>query len=156
MENSTGRLAPPSAAEARATLDAVADDRHRVATRLRRNARWYAPTYGTLVGGVILATGAPTDAIAVLIPIGLVAFVALATTYWLRLGMWPRPGTPGQALAMVLVAIVTVTGMVAAWNAWHTWEIPALGIVVAVVVGAMAGALSWSFDNAAARAMEHP
>lgn len=147
-------MATPSAAEARATLDAVADDRHRVATTLRTNARWYAPTYGTLICGLLLAPAAPRDALPLIVLVAMLAFVALATTYWLRVGMWPRPGAPGQVLAMVLIAALVSAGMITSWSAWQVWDAPALGITIAVGTGLVTGALSWSFDHAAARALE--
>lgn len=156
MESAAGTVHPPSATQARAALDAVADDRHRVATTLRTNARWYAPSYGTLVGALLLAPAAPPDAFPAVVLVGILGFVALATAYWLRVGMWPRPGSPVQVLAMVLIAALVIAGMAVSWSAWQIWDLPGLGIAIAGGAGLVAALLSWSFDHAAARALDGP
>lgn len=156
MESASVTGPSVSTAEALAALDSIADDRRRMADTLRRNARWYAPTYGALVAGMLLAPAAPDEAFPVVVLVGTLAIAGLAMAYWLRTGMWPRPGSPGQKLAMVLVALLVIAGMGVGLAAWRAWDAPVVGLAVAVTIGLAAGALSWGFDHASARALESP
>lgn len=147
---------PVSVAEATAALAAVGDDRRRTADDIRRASRWYAPTYGAIVAGILLAPAAPSRAFPFLVAVGTLALAALATTYRLRTRLWPRATSPLQVLAMVLVGVLVTGGIGVAWAAWHDWESAVVGWSVAVVLGVAAGALSSAFDHSSAAAMDHP
>ncbi len=142
--------------DARAALAAVATDRRRLADVVRRGSRWYAPAYGVIVAGLLLTQAGPAPSLPLRVMVGIGALGALAATYRLRTGMWPRGGTATHESALVTLTLVVVVGMLLSWAAWHAWDAPALGVTVAVVAGGLAAVLSHVYDHATARVLEQP
>lgn len=142
--------------DARASLAEVAGDRRHLGAVVRREARWYAPVYGLVVGGLVLTLAGPMATLTPRVLGGIVALGVLAGTYRLRTGMWPRGGTATHEAARVAVTLLVVGTMLMEWGAWHVWGLQGLGVGLAVVAGAAAGALSYVYDAATARALEQP